>query len=67
MSQPHTRGSPKTSEPQRRASHQAAAIQGTAHDGETAEYGYDRAIFDLLRDPVSLGMRGSNNNRGHQR
>jgi len=58
----------KTDEPQRHASHQEPkANQGVAYDGETAEYGYDRAIFDLLRDPVSLGMRGSNTNRGRQR
>jgi hypothetical protein len=37
------------------------------YDGETAEYGYNQVIFDLLKDPVSLGMVGSNGNRGHQR
>jgi len=37
------------------------------YDGETAEYGYHQVIFDLLKDPVSLGMQGSNSNRGHQR
>jgi hypothetical protein len=37
------------------------------YDGQTAESGYNQVIFDLLKDPVSLGMPGSNNNRGHQR
>jgi hypothetical protein len=42
-------------------------VQNADYDGKTAEYGYSQAIFDLLKDPVSLGIVGGNNNRGHQR
>jgi hypothetical protein len=37
------------------------------YDGQTSESGYNQVIFDLLKDPVSLGIQGSNSNRGHQR
>ena len=46
-----------------------AEIQDADHDydGQTAESGYSKAILELLKDPVSLGLVGSNFNRGHQR
>jgi len=45
----------------------ATPVENKAYDGMTAEYGYEQAIFDLLKTPVSLGMRGAHSNRGHQR
>lgn len=44
-----------------------AKIQNAEYDGETAEFGYNQAIFDLLKEPVSLGLVGGNSTRGHQR
>lgn len=45
----------------------SSTIQSEAYHGENAESGYAQAIFDLLRAPVTLGMRGVGSNYGHQR
>jgi hypothetical protein len=68
MHQPHERGNLENTT-QRGHEHQrvSSSVQSEDYDGENAESGYDQAIFDLLKDPVSLGMRGSNSNRGRQR
>ena len=58
----------KTKSPQRNGpNRELPEIQNEGYDGVTAEYGYSQVIFDLLRDPVSLGMPGANGNRGRQR
>jgi hypothetical protein len=37
------------------------------HTEQTSEFGYSQALYDLLKDPVTLGMRGVSSNHGHQR
>ena len=50
-----------------RAGHKALSDFEAMYDGQTAELGYSEAIFDLLLEPVTLGVRGISGNRGHQR
>jgi len=67
MHRRHYRVGFKTNE-QQRPEHEESSKIGTAGcDGETGVYEYSHAIFDLLKDPVSLGMQDANSNRGRQR
>jgi len=68
MRRPHYHEGFKTDEPPRDESTQELpAVQNAEYDGNTAEYGYSQAIFDLLKDPVSLGLVGGNSIRGRRR
>jgi len=58
----------KTNVPQQDVPHPGCPeIQNADYDGKTAQYGYSQAIFDLLKEPVSLGMLGVSGSRGRQR
>jgi len=68
MHPPHLRGSYKTKVQELHDDNREwAKSQDAAYDGKTAEYGYSHMIMDLLKPPVSLGMKGGNINRGRQR
>jgi hypothetical protein len=58
----------KTNEPQRNDHNRVlSVIQNPEDDVETIEYGYRQALFDLLKEPVCLGIRGASGHRGRQR
>ena len=42
-------------------------VKDSGVDDTQAYIDIDKTILDLLKDPVSLGMKGSNGNRGYQR
>ena len=68
MHEQHHRWGLKTKVQQRHENNrELAKNQDDDYGGKTAEYGYSQVIFDLLKDPVSLGLLGANNNRGRQR
>ena len=68
MHPPDHREGLKTKEQQRNNNHRESMnSQNAVYDGQSAESGYSQAIFDLLREPVTLGMQGVSSNRGHRR
>ena len=44
-----------------------ANAESAYYDGETSDFDYHKAISELLKDPVSLGIIGVNSPRGYQR
>lgn len=64
--QPHSRNV-KSEQQERHGHNRAVGLLDQSYDGQKAEFGYSQAIFDLLKEPVSMGMQGSNSNRGRQR
>jgi len=67
MHQPNHQWNFKARPRGRHEQHRAFSNIEAPFDGQTAEFGYNRVIFDLLKDPVSLGMRGESSNLGRRR
>jgi len=67
MHQPHDQWNFKTSQQERHEPNRAFIKFEPSDDAQTVGFGYSQTIYDLLKDPVALGMRGEGSNRGHQR